>query len=170
MGFFSSKSSATTNLTQMDERVTFGGQGAALTDSIAHGNISLSVGSDDVAKRALQTAEYAIAGMAENSSNSLAVNSQTINALKESTEESYGLATETLKIGSEFIRDTFGGILNLTDSRLKSADANVQASRDFAAEIISEEQESADDRLIKVVAMMGAGVLALYAIQKGVFK
>lgn len=77
---------------------------------------------------------------------------------------------ETLTLGTDFVLSAFTRVLDLTANSLNSADKNVEASRNFAADIISKEQESSDDRLIKVISYVMIAGIAVVALQSGALK
>lgn len=79
-------------------------------------------------------------------------------------------ARDSLSASTGFLEKAFTEVLQLTDSRLKSADANFRSSQDFAANIIDKEQETSDDRLIKVVTGAMLGLVVIVAIQNGMLK
>lgn len=77
---------------------------------------------------------------------------------------------EQLAVGTDFARTVFTQVLELTGKSLQSAENNISASRDFAAGIIEKEQESSDDRLIKLVTYIMLAGVGIVAIQSGVLK
>jgi hypothetical protein len=76
----------------------------------------------------------------------------------------------TLQASTDFLNETFTQVLNNSEKSVELANTNVAATRDFAASLIDKEQESSDDRLIKVLMYGSAAVVAVYAIQSGAIK
>lgn len=79
-------------------------------------------------------------------------------------------STDALALSANFLGDAFTSFLNLTDKRLERADQNNAAVQEFAGEIISKEQETSDDRLMKIVTFALIGGVAIVAIRSGVIK
>lgn len=77
---------------------------------------------------------------------------------------------DQLAVSTDFARTVFSQVLALTDKSLQSAESNIAASRDFAAGIIEKEQESSDDRLIKLVTYIMIAGVGIVALQSGVLK
>lgn len=91
------------------------------------------------------------------------VSEKTIDTIYESTKNALTTTTDV-------IADAFSGFLNASDAQLQRANSNVKASRDFAADLIAENTESSDERLIKIVQYgMGAAVIVVL-VQSGFLK
>ncbi|MCB1557227.1 MAG: hypothetical protein KDJ15_07950 [Alphaproteobacteria bacterium] len=93
-----------------------------------------------------------------------------IDAVRESS-------TQALTASTDFIGQAFSQVLSASEKSIDRAQSNLAATRDFAAGLIDKEQESADDRLLKLfqlVAIAGVGIVFLQsgALKdlKGVFK
>lgn len=79
-------------------------------------------------------------------------------------------AGDAIKTNADFFEKSFTDLLKSSDSRVASAEANLAATRNFAGEIIEKGQESADDRLIKLVAIMGGLAVIAVLFQSGTLK
>ena len=79
-------------------------------------------------------------------------------------------ARDNLSVSTNFLEKAFTSVLKLTDTRLNSADQNFQKSQEFAAGIIAKEQETSDDRLIKVVTWGMVAAVIVVAVQSGALK
>lgn len=78
--------------------------------------------------------------------------------------------TNALTASTDFIGSALTNFFQLTDQSLQRADNNLRTQNQTAAELLREEQESSDDRLIKVFAIVaGAGVVVV-ALQSGALK
>ena len=84
--------------------------------------------------------------------------------------EAIQASKDALQIGTDFLETAFGEVLKLTDNRISSAEANIAATQKFAGELIQKEQESSDDRLIKIVTYAIIAGVAIVAFQSGLFK
>tara|TARA_R110002124_G_scaffold14054_6_gene63243 strand:+ start:889 stop:1293 length:405 start_codon:yes stop_codon:yes gene_type:complete len=79
-------------------------------------------------------------------------------------------AQEALKTSTDFITDNFTNILNSADRRADKADANSAATQAFAADIVSQAQETSDERIIGMVKILLLSGVAVVAFQSGAFK
>lgn len=77
---------------------------------------------------------------------------------------------DTLTASTDFIAEAFNTFLNFTDKRIDRADANVAATTQFTGDILKAQQETSDDRLIKIVQFAMIAGVGVVALQSGVFK
>jgi hypothetical protein len=149
---FNSASSSQSQASKVtDQRAGVGGSGIAMGRTSVNdgGSITAVYGSDDVAIASIE-------GQRE-------LSEKSIETVYESTKNA--LTTTT-----DLISQAFTGFLNVSDNQLTRANQNVTASREFAANLIADNTESSDERLIKVVQYgMGAAVLVVL-IQSGALK
>ena len=75
-----------------------------------------------------------------------------------------------LTTSADLIGTAFSNFLNLTDKRLERADQNIAAQNQQTATLLEKEQESADDRLLKLVQIAAFAGVGVVAIQSGIFK
>ena len=85
-------------------------------------------------------------------------------------QDAIAFASGALQTSADFFTNTFSNLLSSSDSRIDSANANVAATRDFAAQVIEKGQESNDDRLIKLVGLIGGIGALIVLIQSGTLK
>lgn len=78
--------------------------------------------------------------------------------------------TNALTTSADLIQGAFSEFLNITDKRLERADQNIASQQATTAELLSKEQESADDRLIKLFQMVAIAGVAIVTVQSGLFK
>lgn len=79
-------------------------------------------------------------------------------------------STDALTASTDFIGEAFSQVISASEKSLDRAENNLAATRDFAAGLIDKEQETSDDRLVKLfqlVALAGVGIVAL---QSGALK
>lgn len=79
-------------------------------------------------------------------------------------------STNALTASTDFLGSTFTKFLNLTDKRFESADRNQAAQQSLTANLLQKEQESSDDRLIKIFQYGIVAALGYTAIKSGIFK
>jgi len=73
-------------------------------------------------------------------------------------------STNALTVGTEFINSALTNFLNMTDTQLERADKNVASNQALNAELLMEQEESADDRLMNLLKyglLAGVGITAL---------
>lgn len=73
-------------------------------------------------------------------------------------------STDALTASTDFISQAFTQVINASDKTIDRANENVRNTRDFAATIISEEQEGSDERLIQLFQIVAVAGLAGIAI------
>jgi hypothetical protein len=79
-------------------------------------------------------------------------------------------STNALTATTDLIGSAFSEFLNLTDKRLERADQNIASQNAQTAELISKEQESSDDRLIKVIQIGVVAAVGVVLLQSGAIK
>ncbi|PCI54039.1 MAG: hypothetical protein COB36_11065 [Alphaproteobacteria bacterium] len=79
-------------------------------------------------------------------------------------------STNALTTSTEFIGDALTSFFNLTDKRLESADRNQAAQQALTGSLLAKEQESSDDRLIKIFQYGILAFLGYAAIKSGAIK
>lgn len=79
-------------------------------------------------------------------------------------------STNALTASTDFIGGALSSFFNLTDKRLDRADSNIAAQNQMTAELLQKEQESSDDRLIKIFTYAIVAGLGYTALKTGVFK
>ncbi len=79
-------------------------------------------------------------------------------------------STAALKTSVDFLGDTFSKVLTASEKSVERASNNVSATRDFAAGLIDKEQQTADDRLIKVMGFGATAVAVVFVVQSGAIK
>lgn len=84
----------------------------------------------------------------------LAIESST-NALTETTDLIDGVLTE---------------FFNSSDKRLEAADRNISENQKLTAELLKNEQETSDDRLIQIFYILAAAGVGIVALQSGFLK
>lgn len=77
---------------------------------------------------------------------------------------------DALTASTDFISNAFSQVLSVSEKSAERSEANLNATRDFASGIISEEQESSDERLIQIVQFLALAGVGIVAIQSGLFK
>jgi hypothetical protein len=81
--------------------------------------------------------------------------------------EAIDFAENSINALQQGFESSFTKLLNSSDSRIASAENNIAATRDFAAGIIAEGAEGADDRIIKLVTIMSLIGVGMVLIQSG---
>lgn len=81
-------------------------------------------------------------------------------------ESSTNALTET----TDFLATAFTQFLNTTDKSLERADSNLQAQQATTAQLLAKEQESSDDRLIKIFQLATFAAVGVVALRSGIFK
>lgn len=79
-------------------------------------------------------------------------------------------STNALTATIDFLGPTLSEFFNVTDKRFERADANAAASRQMTQDLLLQESESADDRLLSVIKWGAGAAVVVVAIQSGVFK
>lgn len=150
LSFLSSSSSSSQTTELQDKRIGADNGANALGVVLARShNNTLNIGSDDVAKHS-------------------------IDAIKQITKD-------TLTATTDFISKAFTDFLNVTDRRFEAADNNIAAQNQLtetlltnqqnqAAALISQESQSADDRLLKLLKMAMIAGVGVVALQSGALK
>lgn len=78
-------------------------------------------------------------------------------------------AKDNLTGATDLVSNAFTKILSAAQGIADNANTQLNQTRDFAADAISKEQETADDRLIKTIMIFGAAILGgLWIMTKGV--
>lgn len=154
MGLFSSSSDVRQTTSVVDQRFAAEGDNASANSVRLDGGIDgyINIGSDQVALASIFN------------TNELARGSNEI------ASEVLEASNEALLLSSNFLADTFSEVLNLTDQSLQRADTNIRAQQETTAQILAKEQESSDDRLIKIVTFGLIGAGAIVFIQAGGIK
>ena len=92
---------------------------------------------------------------------------QAIDAIREST-------SNALTSTADVLQNVFDGFLTATDRSLERSNENLKANQTLSADLLRQEQESSDDRLIKVIGFALLSGVSIVAIRsgflKGVFK
>ena len=141
---FNKSSSSQSQATKVNDYRVGAENGGIAIGSQASANIR--IGSDDVAIASLE--------------NQRALSDLAIDTAFESTNNA-------LRTGVDFVAGALSEFLNKSDAQLQRANSNVTASRQFAADLIADNTETSDERLIKIVRYgMGAAVIAI-TIQSG---
>ena len=81
-------------------------------------------------------------------------------------ESSTNALTETY----DFLVPTLTNFFNLTDKRFERADVNAAESRKMTQELLLQESESADDRLLSVIKWGAGAAVVVVALRSGIFK
>lgn len=79
-------------------------------------------------------------------------------------------STNALTASTDFIGAALTSFFNLTDKRLQSADSNIAAQNKMTADLLEKEQESSDDRLVKIFTYAIVAGLGYTALKSGVLK
>ena len=154
MGLFSSSSKVNQTTQVFDERFAAEGDNASANSVRLSGGTrgDIIIGSDDVALASIFN------------TNELAKGSNEVAA------GAIEASNEALLVASTFLADTFTDFLNVTDQSLQRADTNIRAQQQTTADLLAKEQESADDRLIRVVKFGLIATGAIVFIQSGGLK
>jgi len=78
--------------------------------------------------------------------------------------------TNALTTTTDLIGSAFSNFLNLTDKRLERADLNIASQNETTARLLENEQQTSDDRLIKVIQFAGLAAVGVVFIQSGALK
>ncbi len=74
---------------------------------------------------------------------------------------------DTLTLATDFLSQAFTKVLSQSDARAAAAESNVAANQSLTRDLMQKEQETADDRLIKLMTILGvAGVAIFYFMRK----
>lgn len=74
---------------------------------------------------------------------------------------------DALTIAGDLIRETIEKAYNQTDNRAQAAEKNLAAAQASTQDILQKSQETADDRLMKLIAIIAAtGLGAIYFLKR----
>jgi len=79
-------------------------------------------------------------------------------------------STNALTASTDFIGSALTSFFNLTDKRLDRADSNIASQNKMTADLLQKEQESSDDRLIKIIQYAMIAGLGYAVIKSGTIK
>lgn len=79
-------------------------------------------------------------------------------------------STDALTASTDFISQAFSQVITASEKGLERADQNLASTREFAASLIDEEQESSDDRLLQIIKFGTLAAIGVVAIQSGAIK
>lgn len=127
-------------------------------------NSAKSNQSSDVNDNRVGADNGAIAFRSANASNDIIFGSD------ETAQLAIEASTNALVASTDFIGSALTSFFNLTDKRLDRADNNIDSQNKLNAELLQKEQESSDDRLIKIIKYAMFAGLGYAAIKSGVFK
>lgn len=69
---------------------------------------------------------------------------------------------DTLTLATDFLSQAFTKVLTQSDSRAAAAESNVAANQSLTRDLLQKEQETADDRLIKLVTILGLTAAGIF--------
>jgi hypothetical protein len=79
-------------------------------------------------------------------------------------------STQALIETTDFLGDALTDFFNITDGRDARASENDKANNQLTKELLLQESQTADDRLLSVLKWITVGGVAIVAVRSGIFK